>query len=67
MSLLFNIIGAITCVCIVLSSFWIIEDKDTRYGLWQKCEIYNGTAAELADEDLLNDQHLDCDLYNRGN
>jgi len=65
MSLLFNILGAITCVCITLSSFWIIEDKDTRYGLWQKCEIYNGTAAELADLDLLNDEHLTCELYNR--
>lgn len=64
-SYLFNIIAFIILVCAVLSTFWIMEDADTRYGLWHKCEVYNGTAAELADKDLLNDQHLACEVYNR--
>lgn len=65
MSYLFNIIAFIVAFCATLSTFWIIEDKDTRYGLWHKCEIYNGTAQEQADNDLLNDQHLTCEVFNR--
>lgn len=65
LSFLFNIFAFLTCLFAVSGSFWIIEDSDTRYGLWQKCEIYNGTAEELADDDRYNDQHLHCDLYNK--
>lgn len=65
LSFLFNIIGFLLCFLVVTASFWLIEDNDTRYGLWHKCEVYNGTAEELADEDLLNDTHLTCDIYNR--
>lgn len=65
LSFLFNIIALVLCLLVATASFWLIEDNDTRYGLWHKCEVYNGTAEELADEDLLNDTHLTCSIYNR--
>jgi len=67
LSYLFNILGAICLVCVVLSTFMIRQDNDynTRYGLWHKCIITNGTAEELVDEDHFNDEHLHCEIFNR--
>lgn len=65
LSLFSNIVAAFSCLFIILSTFWLIEDQDTRYGLWHKCEIFNGTAEELSDADKLNDQHIECSIYNR--
>lgn len=65
LSYLFNILATILCILTISSTFWFIEDTDTRYGLWHKCEITNGTAEEQADDDHANDQHLHCDLYNK--
>lgn len=65
LSYLFNIIAAITCMLIISSSFWFIEDSNTRYGLWQQCEIHNSSVAEMNDDNQNNDQYVKCHLYNK--
>lgn len=59
-------IAFLFAVLALLGTFWVIEDKDTRYGLWQKCEITNGTQVELNDDDPFNNEHMECSLFNKG-
>lgn len=61
----FNMIAFLFAVLALLGTFWVIEDKDTRYGLWQKCEITNGTQAEVNDDDPFNNEHMECALFNK--